>query len=160
MGPWGLALDISGIAWSRLLVDAERSRRVTMDMVVLVLQSWRGPRENSAMLTVPCKTGLNRSGAFSRLQLGKLLFPYCTSVIGLFAFVSSSDVVKLGESNITNKVTTEPEFKDPGYRALIEEDVKESVSNIANDPVMQTVRLFFILAADHQYLALLALGCF
>ena len=46
------------------------------------------------------------------------------------------------EFNVANNVTKEPEFEDPGYRALVEENVKVSVSNIANDPVMQAVCLF------------------
>jgi carbonic anhydrase len=60
----------------------------------------------------------------------------------LFTLASSPEIVKLRESNLASNVTEEPEFEDPGYRALVEENVKESVSNIANDPVMQAVCLF------------------
>ena len=62
--------------------------------------------------------------------------------------MSSSEIVKLREANLANNVTAEPEFEDPGYRALVEENAKESVSNIANDPVMRVVRLFLILVVD------------
>ena len=51
----------------------------------------------------------------------------------------SPEIVQLRESNAANNVTEEPEFEDPGYRALVEENVKVSVSNIANDPIMQAV---------------------
>jgi len=64
----------------------------------------------------------------------------------LFTPTPSPEIVKLRESN----VTTEPEFEDPGYRALVEENVKESVSNIANDPVMQAVCFFLILVLEHR----------
>lgn len=122
-----------------------------MDVVVLVLQSWRGPQASSVTPTAPCKTGLNRSGTSSRLRLGKLPFSPRAPVTGLLTFASSPEIVKLRESNAANNVTAEPEFEDPGYRALVEENIKESVSNVANDPVMQTVRLFVILVIDCRY---------
>jgi len=100
---------------------------------------------------VPYKTGSNPSGTFSRLRLGKLPLLRRASVIGLLTLASSPEIVNLRESNATNNATAEPEFGDPGYRALVEENVKESVSNVANDPVMQTVRLFIILVIDHRY---------
>jgi len=56
----------------------------------------------------------------------------------IFQTSTRPEIVKLRESNTANNVTAEPEFEDPGYRALVEENVKESVSNVANDPVMQT----------------------
>ena len=56
----------------------------------------------------------------------------------------SPEIVQLRESNIANNVTEEPEFDDPGYRVLVEENVKESVCNIANDPAMLTVRLSLV----------------
>jgi len=55
----------------------------------------------------------------------------------IFQTSNRSEIVKSREANLANNVTAEPEFEDPGYRALVEENVKESVSNIANDPVMQ-----------------------
>ena len=71
---------------------------------------------------------------------------------------SSPEIVQLRGSNITE----EPEFENPGYRALVEENVKESVSNIVKDPVMQAVCLFPTLPSSvtGTSLALLALGCF
>jgi len=57
----------------------------------------------------------------------------------LFTLTSSPEIVKLRETYVANNITEEPEFEEPGYRALVEENVKESVSNIANDPVMQAV---------------------
>jgi len=60
----------------------------------------------------------------------------------LFILASSPEIVQLRESNVANNVTKEPEFQDPGYRALVEENVKVSVSNVANDPIMQAVGLF------------------
>ena len=56
----------------------------------------------------------------------------------------SSEIVELREFNIANNVTEEPEFDDAGYRALVEENVKQSVLNIVNDPVMQMVCLFLV----------------
>jgi len=55
---------------------------------------------------------------------------------------SSPEIVQLRESNAANNVTKEPEFANPGYRALVEENIKLSVSNIANDPIMRAVCLF------------------
>ncbi|KAF9787795.1 carbonic anhydrase [Thelephora terrestris] len=55
----------------------------------------------------------------------------------LFQTSTRPEIVKLREFNTANNVTEEPEFGDPGYRALVEENVKESVCNIANDLVMQ-----------------------
>lgn len=70
---------------------------------------------------------------------------------GLFMLASSPEIVQLRESNAANNVTEEPKFEDPGYRALVEENVKVSVSNIANDPIMQGVCLFpYIFAPGHR----------
>jgi len=55
----------------------------------------------------------------------------------LFQNSTRPEIVKLREFNTANNVTEEPEFDDPGYRTLVEENVKESVCNIANDPAMQ-----------------------
>lgn len=55
----------------------------------------------------------------------------------LFQTSPRPEIAKLREFNAANNVTEEPEFEDLGYRALVEENVKESVCNIANDPVMQ-----------------------
>lgn len=68
---------------------------------------------------------------------------YRPLVTSLLTLILSPEIVKLREFNIANNVTEEPEFENPGYRVLIEENVKESVCNIANDPVMQAVCLFF-----------------
>jgi hypothetical protein len=45
----------------------------------------------------------------------------------LLTLALSPEIVELRESNIANNVTEEPEFNDTGYRALVEENVKESV---------------------------------
>jgi carbonic anhydrase len=45
----------------------------------------------------------------------------------LLTLALSPEIVESRESNIANNVTEEPEFNDPGYRALVEENVKESV---------------------------------
>ena len=37
-----------------------------------------------------------------------------------------------------------PGFGDPGYRAFVEENVKESVCNTPSDPAMQAARLFLL----------------
>lgn len=73
----------------------------------------------------------------------------------------SPEIVELREFNLANNVTTEPEFNNPGYQALVEENIKESVSNIANDPAMQAVCLSFIslYSAAGTNLVLPALGC-
>lgn len=72
----------------------------------------------------------------------------------------SPEIVQLREFNVANNVTEEPEFEDPGYRALVEENVKEGVSNIANDPVMQAVCLSPHLDLGAAGVDLLpALGC-
>ena len=63
--------------------------------------------------------------------------------------VLSSEIVELREFNIANNVTEEPEFNNAGYRALVEENVKQSVFNIINDPVMQIVCL--LLVPDNRY---------
>ena len=100
---------------------------------------------------MPCKTGSSRSGTFSRLRLGKLSLPLLPGY-GLFTPGPSPEIVQLRESNAANNVTTEPKFEDPGYRALVEENVKVSVSNIANDPIMQAVCLSpHILVLDHRF---------
>jgi hypothetical protein len=80
----------------------------------------------------------------------------------LLTLASSPEIVQLRESNTANNVTEEPEFEDPGYRALVEENVKESVSSIANDPIMQAVCLFLtsLSLTIGTNLAFLALGCF
>ena len=64
--------------------------------------------------------------------------------------MSSSEITKLREANLASNVTAEPEFENPGYRALVEENVKESISNIANDPVMQVVCLSLTFAIDRR----------
>ena len=49
-----------------------------------------------------------------------------------FSAVSSSSHSPVSESSgeLVNDVTTEPEFEDPGYRALVEENVNEPASNM------------------------------
>ena len=107
-----------------------------------------------------CKTGSSRSDTSSRLPPGKP--PPVHSCHGLFTLPSSPEIVQLRESNVANNVTEEPEFEDPGYRALVEENVKLSVSNIANDPIMQAVCLSLVslCSVAGTNLVLLALGCF
>ncbi|KAF9652746.1 RNI-like protein [Thelephora ganbajun] len=43
---------------------------------------------------------------------------------------SSPEIIKLRESNGVNNVTKKPEYEDPGYRALVEENVKDAEVDI------------------------------
>ena len=51
----------------------------------------------------------------------------------------SDEIVKLREYRTANPNASAPAFDDPGYRALIEENVKTTVSHIADDAVMTDV---------------------
>jgi large subunit ribosomal protein L9e len=68
---------------------------------------------------------------------GEAVQNWIEPIRNLFQTSPRPEIVTLREFNAANNVTEEPEFEDPGYRALVEENVKDSVCNIANDPVMQ-----------------------
>ena len=70
-----------------------------------------------------------------------LLFPSILRPVHILAFglVLSDEIVKLRESRAANASASAPAFGDPGYRALVEENVKNSVSGIVNSAIMQEV---------------------
>lgn len=68
---------------------------------------------------------------------GEAVQNWIEPIRNLFQTSPRPEIVTLREFNAANNVTEEPEFEDPGYRALVEENIKDSVCNIANDPVMQ-----------------------
>lgn len=53
--------------------------------------------------------------------------------------VLSDEIVKLREYRAANLSAEAPDFKDAGFRALVEENVKNTVYSIANDPIMADV---------------------
>ena len=65
-----------------------------------------------------------------------ILYPAHVLAIGL---VLSDEIVKLREYRAANSSAEAPQFEDPGFRALVEENVKDTVSRIANDGIMTDV---------------------
>jgi len=53
--------------------------------------------------------------------------------------VFSDEIVKLREYRAANPNAEPPKFEDPGFRALVEENVKNTVSRIAQGAVMTDV---------------------
>jgi hypothetical protein len=51
----------------------------------------------------------------------------------------SDEIVKLREYRKANPNAEPPKFEDPGFRALVEENVKNTVSRIAQGAVMTDV---------------------
>ena len=60
--------------------------------------------------------------------------------------VSSDEIVKLREYRAANPSAEPPKFDDPGFRALVEENVKNTVTRIAQGPVMTDVSSPFLSA--------------
>jgi hypothetical protein len=61
--------------------------------------------------------------------------------------VLSDEIVKLREYRAANPNAEAPKFEDPGFRALTEENVKNTVSRIASSAIMADVsnpRLHFM----------------
>ena len=53
--------------------------------------------------------------------------------------VPSDGIVKLREYRAANPDAGPPKFEDPGFRALVEENVKNTVWSISQDPIMTDV---------------------
>lgn len=62
-------------------------------------------------------------------------FPFS---LGTLVFcVSSPEIVSYREANANNTTVDPPKIDDPAFRALVEENVKDSVFNVVISPVMQ-----------------------
>ena len=53
--------------------------------------------------------------------------------------VLSDEIVKLREYRAANPNAEAPKFEDPGFRALVEENVKSTVYSVANDTILADV---------------------
>lgn len=53
--------------------------------------------------------------------------------------VLSDEIVKLREYRAANSSAEPPKYDDPGFRALVEENVKNTVSRISSDAIMTNV---------------------
>ena len=53
--------------------------------------------------------------------------------------VPSDEIVKLREYRAANPDAGPPKFEDPGFRALVEENVKNTVWSISQDSIMTDV---------------------
>lgn len=62
--------------------------------------------------------------------------PAILLAIGL---VFSEEIVKLREYRAANPNAEPPKFEDPGFRALVEENVKNTVTRISEGPIMTDV---------------------
>ena len=51
----------------------------------------------------------------------------------------SDEIVKLRDYRAANPNADPPKFEDPGFRALVEENVKNTVSHVANGAIMTDV---------------------
>jgi carbonic anhydrase len=54
----------------------------------------------------------------------------------LYLTSNRSEIVKLREANSKLSPVPKPGIDDPGFRAVIEENIKVSVKNVANDPII------------------------
>ena len=78
-----------------------------------------------------------------------IFHPPTPASLGLFF---SDEIVKLREYRAANPNAGPPQFNDPGFRALVEENAKNTVRSITKDPIITDVSNSYF-SLDHFHSA-------
>ncbi|KAG8907480.1 hypothetical protein FRB99_004056 [Tulasnella sp. 403] len=71
--------------------------------------------------------------------IGSTVEAWIDPVRELVATSSRQEIVAMREAHAALAVVPEPEFNDPGFRAVVEENAKRSTDRIRRDPIIQSL---------------------